>query len=168
MLIYEKDNKLNINFENSVEETPDLQISKESGKTEVKIDGQPGSSGNSSNFVFDLANAKRPEIDGVAYNYVYVHDESKNMVLQNVFVYDLNGYPPIISVPNEDETEFLLVETACSLSFTAWPEMIGGELEPVLLEDAQCTELSTEGSYYFIFPTTAKFGLRKTGGDTPK
>ena len=42
MLIYEKDNKLNINFENSVEETPDLQISKESGKTEVKIDGQSG------------------------------------------------------------------------------------------------------------------------------
>jgi hypothetical protein len=42
MLIYEKDNKLNINFENNVEETPDLQISKESGKTEVLIDGQSG------------------------------------------------------------------------------------------------------------------------------
>ena len=45
MIIYEKDNKLNINFENSVEETPDLQISKSGDKTEVLIDGQPGSGG---------------------------------------------------------------------------------------------------------------------------
>jgi hypothetical protein len=43
MLIYEKDNKLNINFENSVNESPDLQIGKSGDKTEVLIDGQPGS-----------------------------------------------------------------------------------------------------------------------------
>jgi hypothetical protein len=42
MLIYEKDNKLNINFDNEVSEQPDLQISKEDGKTSVTIDGQPG------------------------------------------------------------------------------------------------------------------------------
>lgn len=42
MLIYEKDNKLNINFENSVNESPDLQISKSGDKTEVLIDGQSG------------------------------------------------------------------------------------------------------------------------------
>lgn len=42
MLIYEKDNKLNINFENSVNESPDLQIGKSGDKTEVLIDGQPG------------------------------------------------------------------------------------------------------------------------------
>lgn len=46
MLIYEKENKLNINFDNEVSEQPDLQISKEDGKTEVLIDGQPsGGSG---------------------------------------------------------------------------------------------------------------------------
>lgn len=39
MLIYEKDNKLNINFENSMQETPDLQIGKDGDKTEVLIDG---------------------------------------------------------------------------------------------------------------------------------
>jgi hypothetical protein len=40
MLIYEKENKLNINFDNEVSEQPDLQISKEDGKTSVTIDGQ--------------------------------------------------------------------------------------------------------------------------------
>ncbi len=45
MIIYEKDNKLNINFENNVEEQADLQISKSGDKTEVLIDGQPGSGG---------------------------------------------------------------------------------------------------------------------------
>ena len=42
MLIYEKDNKLNINFENTVDGEPDLQIGKDGDKTEVLIDGQPG------------------------------------------------------------------------------------------------------------------------------
>lgn len=40
MLIYKKNNKLNINFDNEISENPDLQISKEDGKTSVKIDGQ--------------------------------------------------------------------------------------------------------------------------------
>lgn len=40
MLIYEKDNKLNINFDNEVNENSDLQISKEDGKTQILIDGQ--------------------------------------------------------------------------------------------------------------------------------
>jgi hypothetical protein len=44
MLIYEKDNKLNINFDNEVSENPDLQIGKEDGKTSVTIDGQQNSS----------------------------------------------------------------------------------------------------------------------------
>ncbi len=41
MLIYEKNNKLNINFENEINEDPDIQISKENGETQVLIDGQP-------------------------------------------------------------------------------------------------------------------------------
>jgi hypothetical protein len=45
MLIYEKNNKLNISFDNKVSENPDLQISKEDGKTQVLIDGQPGGGG---------------------------------------------------------------------------------------------------------------------------
>lgn len=44
MLIYEKNNKLNINFDNEVSEQPDLQISKEDGKTSVTIDGYQNSS----------------------------------------------------------------------------------------------------------------------------
>jgi hypothetical protein len=44
MLIYEKDNKLNINFENSTEEQPDISIGKENGKTEIMVDGQKDSS----------------------------------------------------------------------------------------------------------------------------
>lgn len=45
MLIYKKNNKLNINFDNEVSEQPDLQISKEDGKTSVKIDGQESGGG---------------------------------------------------------------------------------------------------------------------------
>ena len=45
MLIYEKNNKLNINFDNEISENPDLQIGKEDGKTEVLIDGEPSGGG---------------------------------------------------------------------------------------------------------------------------
>jgi hypothetical protein len=47
MLIYEKDNKLNINFENSVDGEPDLQIGKDGDKTQILVDGKEsdGSSG---------------------------------------------------------------------------------------------------------------------------
>ena len=45
MLIYEKNNKLNINFDNEISENPDLQIGKEDGKTEVLVDGQPSGGG---------------------------------------------------------------------------------------------------------------------------
>lgn len=39
MLIYEKNNKLNINFDNEISENPDLQIGKDGDKTEVLVDG---------------------------------------------------------------------------------------------------------------------------------
>jgi hypothetical protein len=52
MLVYEKNNKLNINFDNEISENPDLQISKENGKTEVLIDGQE--SGGGSGGVFPI------------------------------------------------------------------------------------------------------------------
>lgn len=39
MLIYEKNNKLNINFDNEISENPDVQIGKDGDKTEVLIDG---------------------------------------------------------------------------------------------------------------------------------
>lgn len=51
MLIYEKNNKLNINFDNEVSEQPDLQISKEDGKTSVKIDGQESGGGSGGTLV---------------------------------------------------------------------------------------------------------------------
>lgn len=45
MLIYEKDNKLNINFENSVDGEPDLQIGKDGDKTKILVDGQESGGG---------------------------------------------------------------------------------------------------------------------------
>lgn len=39
MLIYEKNNKLNINFDNEISENPDVQIGKDGDKTEVLING---------------------------------------------------------------------------------------------------------------------------------
>lgn len=51
MLVYEKNNKLNINFDNEVSEQPDLQISKEDGKTSVKIDGQESGGGSGGTLV---------------------------------------------------------------------------------------------------------------------
>ena len=45
MIIYEKDNKLNINFENSVEEPPDLQIGKSGDKTQISVNGQSSGGG---------------------------------------------------------------------------------------------------------------------------
>ncbi len=45
MLVYEKNNKLNINFENSIEEQPDIVLGKEDGKTEILVDGQPSGGG---------------------------------------------------------------------------------------------------------------------------
>lgn len=54
MLVYEKDNKLNINFENSVNESPDLSIGKSGDKTQILVDGQE-SGGGSSVFVVNIA-----------------------------------------------------------------------------------------------------------------
>ena len=42
MIIYEKENTLNVSFENSVNETPDIQIGKDGDKTQILVDGQPG------------------------------------------------------------------------------------------------------------------------------
>lgn len=165
MIIYEKDNKLNINFENIVEGEPDLQISKESGKTEVLIDGQPGGSG-SSNFVFDLANAKRPEIDGVEYDYVYVKGSGANdEALSNVFVYDFpNGYPPILKENGLLGTDFAHVSDVEHRPLIASQGQDDGNLKPYLLENSESVLMNTSDGSYTFFPATAKFGLRKYQG----
>ena len=41
MLIYEKENKLNINFDNSTEAEPDVVISKEDGQVNIEAGGEP-------------------------------------------------------------------------------------------------------------------------------
>ena len=41
MIIYEKENKLNINFDNSTEAEPDVVISKENGQVNIEAGGQP-------------------------------------------------------------------------------------------------------------------------------
>jgi hypothetical protein len=43
MLIYEKNNKLNISFDNDIKENPDLQIGKSGDKTEILVDGNSNS-----------------------------------------------------------------------------------------------------------------------------
>lgn len=45
MLVYEKDNKLNINFDNKVDDSPDLSIGKSGDKTQILVDGQPSGGG---------------------------------------------------------------------------------------------------------------------------
>lgn len=40
MLVYEKNNKLNINFENSVTESPNISIGEEDNKTKILVDGK--------------------------------------------------------------------------------------------------------------------------------
>lgn len=39
MIIYEKEKKLNINFENSTEKQPDIVLEKKDGKTEIIVNG---------------------------------------------------------------------------------------------------------------------------------
>ena len=41
MIIYEKENKLNINFDNSTEAEPDVVISKEDGQVVIEAGGEP-------------------------------------------------------------------------------------------------------------------------------
>jgi hypothetical protein len=41
MIVYEKNNKLNINFENSVTKSPNISIGEEDNKTKILIDGEP-------------------------------------------------------------------------------------------------------------------------------
>lgn len=41
MIIYEKENKLNINFDNSIEAEPDVVISKEDEQVNIEAGGQP-------------------------------------------------------------------------------------------------------------------------------
>ena len=43
MLVYEKNNKLNISFDNEIKENPDLQIGKSGDKTEILVDGSQNS-----------------------------------------------------------------------------------------------------------------------------
>lgn len=43
MLVYEKNNKLNISFDNEIKENPDLQIGKSGDKTEILVDGSSNS-----------------------------------------------------------------------------------------------------------------------------
>ena len=51
MIIYEKENKLNINFDNSTEAEPDVAISKEDGQVNIEAGGQPIGGGGSEQFV---------------------------------------------------------------------------------------------------------------------
>lgn len=114
MLIYEKDNKLNINFENSVEETPDLQISKESGKTEVKIDGQQGG-GSGGSFVI-RANETAIENGGKKLELDKTVQEISDAILAGVYccVIEQLGpttrQQPVLAVVNDIENdEYLLI-----------------------------------------------------------
>lgn len=43
MLVYEKNNKLNISFDNEIKDNPDLQIGKSGDKTEILVDGSSNS-----------------------------------------------------------------------------------------------------------------------------
>lgn len=61
MLIYEKENRLNINFENSVNETPDIQIGKDGDKTQILVDGQSSGGSGSGNVLTLYLDAEASE-----------------------------------------------------------------------------------------------------------
>ena len=54
MIIYEKENKLNINFDNSIEAQPDVQLSKEDGQVNIEAGGQPVGGGSSGGTVVEF------------------------------------------------------------------------------------------------------------------
>ncbi len=93
MLIYEKENKLNINFDNEVSGQPDLQISKEDGKTSVTIDGQP--SGGGSGGGATIINAIGPGSDANFYidaTWQELYDRMASGEIMYVKWPDVDGY----------------------------------------------------------------------------
>lgn len=101
MLIYEKDNKLNINFDNSIEAQPDVQLSKEDGKVNIEAGGEPVGGGN---LYLDLDNLPKPTLDDVEYSnvgYYTTQGQPRSYnVLQNCFIFD-GEVPPIIKYYDE-------------------------------------------------------------------
>ena len=124
-----------------------------------------GSGGGSSNLVFDLSKAKRPEIDGVEYEYVYIKSQetSDDVALNDVFVYDFqDNYQPIIEINGLQRSGFSYVSDIAHTLIIASQGANRGDLEPYLIEDSDSVIMSLlNGENYIFFPTTAKFGLRK-------
>ena len=91
MLIYEKDNKLNINFENSVTENPDLSIGKSGDKTQILVDGQE-SGGGSGGLLFILDEGDDAYTSRcTAREILDAYDAGSNVVFK--FVSENNGTP---------------------------------------------------------------------------
>ena len=138
MIIYEKDNKLNINFENNVEEQADLQISKSGDKTEVLIDGQPGGSGSggsaplvvtfsgttdegdaSCDKTFEEIKAAYIAGKEILFRYIdYGRDDEKQFIsLYSVFVDIANNTPIRFFANSTDIALFQSISSGHALSF---------------------------------------------------
>ena len=130
--------------------------------------GEGGDSGGgSSNLVFDLANAKQPEIDGVEYDAVYVDVEGKATQWSGCFCYDFsnNSYPAIIKYEDEGLICFDHIRYAePATPVAAASESLNGELLAALIEDTECVLLTAAERQYYFFPTTAKFGYKQIAG----
>lgn len=102
MLIYEKENKLNINFDNEVSEQPDLQISKEDGKTSVTIDGQP-SGGGGGVFAVEFTSGQQ---------YHLIADKTLKEIYDNAF----QGI--LCKIVRDESGEFMYASSFANFNFT--------------------------------------------------
>lgn len=122
MLIYEKNNKLNINFDNEVSENPDLQIGKDGDKTEVLIDGQPGGgSGGSSPFIVTFSgndDENTSACDKTWEQIVEAYTSGKQIITRytedGYFIYDCNTLYVLDDNVSLVDLEFIIVNCQTS------------------------------------------------------
>lgn len=85
MIIYEKENKLNVSFENSINETPDIQIGKDGDKTQILVDGQESSGSGSGSESVNVTMIRFRLDENTMKNYL---DETA----ENIFNATMNGF----------------------------------------------------------------------------
>lgn len=87
MIIYEKENKLNINFDNSTEAQPDVVISKEDGQVNIEAGGQP-IGGGSEPFVVTFSGTNDNHDAACDKTWEEISQAYNNGKIINVFYYD--------------------------------------------------------------------------------
>jgi hypothetical protein len=116
MLIYEKNNKLNINFDNEISENPDLQIGKEDGKTQVLVDGQESGGGSELFVVQFITEVGVGFFSDVTYDNIYEAYQNKKKIIG--ILDDAISYSRLFARPNRFHFEFIKVLANNNLCLT--------------------------------------------------